>query len=231
MLIILFKRLKEYGLIRSLKIARNRFEGLLFDLRYGVDTFTRVPIANMEIDVATGSIAHGNKCDPSPITVLAKVFQGLPITEQDVFVDFGCGKGRALFVAARFPFKRVIGVEFAADLCAVARRNIGKMVCKRPEIRRVVICEGDASTFAIEEDQTFFYWFNPFDEIIMRRVLDNICDSLAHHPRHLMLVFYHPTCSTVVDSFKQFCLTKDFELGGCHFRLYETREEVIERGR
>jgi tRNA1(Val) A37 N6-methylase TrmN6 len=50
----------------------------------------------------------------------------LGITNRDVFVDFGSGKWRAIFWAARYPFRRVIGVELSAQLNALARRNINR---------------------------------------------------------------------------------------------------------
>ena len=42
----------------------------------------------------------------------------------DVFIDIGAGKGRVLIMAARYPFKRVIGLEYAQDLTLLARQNI-----------------------------------------------------------------------------------------------------------
>jgi SAM-dependent methyltransferase len=33
----------------------------------------------------------------------------------DTFIDLGCGKGRALLIAARLPYRRVIGVEIDED--------------------------------------------------------------------------------------------------------------------
>src|SRR5262245_16713357 len=42
----------------------------------------------------------------------------------DVFVDYGCGLGRITILAARLPFKRVIGIDFDTALIARADRNI-----------------------------------------------------------------------------------------------------------
>jgi SAM-dependent methyltransferase len=43
-----------------------------------------------------------------------------------VFVDYGCGKGRVLALAAERPFLRVEGVELSQDLHRVAVRNVAK---------------------------------------------------------------------------------------------------------
>ena len=39
------------------------------------------------------------------------------------FVDFGCGKGRVLLLAAGFGFARITGVEFAKELCDIAKER------------------------------------------------------------------------------------------------------------
>src|SRR5215475_14101173 len=42
------------------------------------------------------------------------VLQSLGISfDQYTFIDFGSGKGRALLLASEFPFKEIVGVEFA----------------------------------------------------------------------------------------------------------------------
>ena len=38
------------------------------------------------------------------------------VDQHDVFVDFGCGKGRVVYQAAHYPLRRVIGVEIAPEL-------------------------------------------------------------------------------------------------------------------
>ena len=219
----ILQRLREYGFWGSVQVALNRLEVLCFDLRYGVDTFMRVSIPDMEIGPGREAKEHGYKYDASPISTLAAVLRKLEITERDVLVDFGSGKGMALFVAARFPFRRLIGIEFASDLCDVARRNMEKLRRRRPDTRRIEIVMGNAEAFAITAEQTFFYWFNPFDGVTMRRVMDNVRASLQEHPRRMVLIFYHPTCTEVIDTFTEFALTHDLQVRGRHFKVYENR--------
>ena len=47
----------------------------------------------------------------------------LAVTRDDVFADFGSGKGPAVLVAATFPFRRAIGVEISDDLTRSATRQ------------------------------------------------------------------------------------------------------------
>src|SRR5215469_11495850 len=51
-----------------------------------------------------------------------EAIEDLPIDDfaNYTFIDIGSGKGRMLFVAAEYPFEKVIGVEFAVDLHEIA---------------------------------------------------------------------------------------------------------------
>lgn len=42
----------------------------------------------------------------------------------EVFLDYGSGKGRALIMAAQYPFRRILGVEFSPQLSLIASQNI-----------------------------------------------------------------------------------------------------------
>jgi hypothetical protein len=54
------------------------------------------------------------------------MLRDLPIPDVSgyTFIDMGSGKGRMLLLAAEPPFRRIIGVEFASDLDALARSNV-----------------------------------------------------------------------------------------------------------
>src|SRR5271167_2282557 len=41
------------------------------------------------------------------------------------FIDIGSGKGRALLMAADYPFRRILGIELLPELHRVAKENIG----------------------------------------------------------------------------------------------------------
>jgi SAM-dependent methyltransferase len=93
--------------------------------------------------------------------VLAEIFRRLEVGEQDVFVDVGSGMGRAVLMAARRPFKRVIGVERSERLNEVARgvvdRNRRRLSCQDVELVTV-----DALDWEIPDDLTVVYLYCPF---------------------------------------------------------------------
>ena len=62
---------------------------------------------------------------PSDPDDFRSLVEALPFDLTDyVFVDLGSGKGRILLLASRYPFRGVVGVEFAHELNEVAERNI-----------------------------------------------------------------------------------------------------------
>lgn len=107
---------------------------------------------------------------------------------QDVFIDFGAGKGRAVVLASTFPFKRVIGVELVPELAAMARENL-RRASKRLRCQQVEIVTADAPEYSLPDDTTIIHFFNPFEGEILSRVAHNIKASLLKSPRRLTIVW------------------------------------------
>jgi len=112
---------------------------------------------------------------------------------RDVFVDYGCGMGRAVVLAALHPFRQVIGVERSAQLCAMAMRNV-RAASKKLRCPHVQIECADARRYRIPPEASLVFMFNPFDEPIVRTVLAGVRESLDHHPRDLAFIYGLPKC-------------------------------------
>ncbi|MBI2717832.1 MAG: class I SAM-dependent methyltransferase [Rhizobiales bacterium] len=106
---------------------------------------------------------------------------------QDVFVDFGSGKGRAVLLAAEMPFRRVIGVEYSMQLHADASRNLAALRHRR--CGEVELVQADATRWPVPPDATVLFFFNPFDGEVLARVCENIRASLAESPRKITIVY------------------------------------------
>jgi SAM-dependent methyltransferase len=132
---------------------------------------------------------------------LRRALKGCRITPEDVFVDFGSGMGRVVYLAARhYPFGRVVGVEISQRFNDVAAENIarmrGKLRCKNVEL---VTC--DATEFVVPDDMTYAYFFNPFTNQVFRKVLDNVIASLDRRPRPITICYANPVMeSTILQS-------------------------------
>ena len=109
--------------------------------------------------------------------------------EDYVFIDFGSGKGRALFLAADYPFSKIIGIEFSPELHAAALRNIGTYTSSRQRCFQIESLCVDAVDFELPPEQTVLFFYSPFKAAIFVKVLDNVMSSLNRWPRSVYLLF------------------------------------------
>jgi SAM-dependent methyltransferase len=180
------------------EIARLARE-MIFDLRFGVDTAGSVNLSDLQIFSA--SREYGNDYSAVDPRVLRQAINNLGIAYQEfVFVDFGSGKGRALLVASEFPFKRIIGVEFAPQLHTIAQENIRKYKSKKQRCKMIEALCMDAASYPILPENVVFYIFNSFQASVMHQVLTNIRLSLENHPRKIFIVYRNPICHDLLDS-------------------------------
>ncbi|MDE3212930.1 MAG: class I SAM-dependent methyltransferase [Bacteroidota bacterium] len=166
------------------------FHEIRGEKKYGLDTLRIDRLKSLS--VKGDNKIHGSIYQGCNYFVLEKGFDFLkqygPFRH---FVDFGCGKGRALAVAAHYGFNRITGVDFAAALCQEAESNLRDQKIRFPETKFAVLHE-DASMYPIEPDQDVFFFFNPFDEVVMLQVVKNLLASLRKHPRKLWVFYANP---------------------------------------
>lgn len=165
-------------------VLRPRDDG--FDRRHGTDTGKIVALRYDE-PPAPGERPRSFPTDPR---VLRHALAALGIDHREfVFVDLGCGKGRALLCAAAFPFRQVLGVEWSADLCAIARRNIAVYPPRLQRCRDLHVHCGNVLDYQFPATDTVFYLFDPFGPGILRQVFDRIHASVRAAPRRVMVIF------------------------------------------
>ena len=157
--------------------------------KYGIDTTGADELRTLEdkgID-----ISHATIYMPASYDLLENFFSRINLKEYHHFVDIGCGKGRAICVAASFGTKKITGVELSKDLCVSAKENLQKTKEKYPDFIYDVY-NNDAFYFQIEKDVDCIFMFNPFDETIMSGVLENIEASLQKNPRKINVIYINP---------------------------------------
>lgn len=107
------------------------------------------------------------------------------------FLDIGCGKGRAMCVAAHYGFGKVTGIDFSKELCLTAEKNLTATKKTFAHLQYSII-NNDAFYYSIPANVDVIFLFNPFDEIIMSGVVNNIISSLQHSPRQLYIIYSNP---------------------------------------
>ena len=159
--------------------------------KYGINTTGADELKKLE---AKGiDISHATIYMPVSYQLLEEVFGQLTTNHRHPshFLDIGCGKGRALCVAAHKGFMKVSGIDLSKELCDKAKENLGITKEKKPLLDFSII-NNDAFYFEIPADVDCIFFFNPFDEIIMSGVVKNILNSLQQHQRKISIAYVNP---------------------------------------
>lgn len=138
------------------------------------------------------------ECNPTAYRILERLLPGIPLSSDDVLIDYGCGKGRAIcFFAARTHLRKVIGVEISDEWAAIAAENARAL--RRRKTRDLEVVQGNAVEFDSSLG-TVFYFFHPFGEKTFEAVVANIKEGLMRKPRKIKLVYYNTVCKPMLDA-------------------------------
>ena len=126
--------------------------------------------------------------EPTPYSVLERLAASGFFREEDVVLDYGCGKGRVGFFLGYRTKARTIGIEYDERIHQGAEEN------RRTTISRVkpVFLLTRAEEYVLPPEVSRCYFFNPFSVEILRRVMARILRSWYEAPRDLYLFFYYP---------------------------------------
>lgn len=136
-------------------------------------------------------IDHSNIYMPASYDLLEDIFEKIEISNYNHLLDIGCGKGRVLCVAAHWGVKKVSGIDFSKEFCAAATKNL-LITQEKLENLQFKIYNNDAFYFEIAQDVDCIFMFNPFDDLIMSGVIENIETSLEENPRKMTIVYFNP---------------------------------------
>lgn len=152
---------------------------------HGLDTFGKIEMDEHDDDRLFYK--------PLPWGALSRILRKEDLGPNDVFLDLGAGKGRAVFLAAaHYPFRRVIGVELLEELSSVARANIihvrDQLLCQDVEI-----VTSDVLAYEIPDDVTVIFFYNPFRGEIFEAVIQKLLESVDRRPRQMRVIYLFPT--------------------------------------
>ena len=150
----------------------------------GADELRSLEKKGIEIDHATIYM-------PVSYDLLDDIFKQLDIKDSSHFLDIGCGKGRAICVAGHKGFNKVTGIDLSKEFCIAAEENLTITKKRFPGLQYKII-NNDAFYFEIPNDVDHIFMFNPFDDVIMDAVAENILESCEINPRTITLVYVNP---------------------------------------
>ena len=143
---------------------------------------------------ATGRRLSDNRSEPTaglywpiPSRVLKSALSALSIVHQEyIFIDIGCGKGRALLVADEYPFKAIIGLEKRGDLIAIARQVIAQFGSNKTTIN---VIHTDACDFVLPGSNCVLFLFNPFETESFEKFFARTVDALQNRSIEIVIIY------------------------------------------
>jgi hypothetical protein len=178
-----------------------------FDLQHGVDTgglFHSLKLSSGQANDAHITAYYGSAPSSfrAAVTLWQQTLAGTPYSIAEyTFIDIGSGKGRVVMMASDFPFRRILGVELNPKLTAVARENLAKWNASPHPCTDLTVLHADALSVPIPDSPALLYLFYPFDEHVMRLLLDRLFALSQTRTAPLDIVGIVPYPSELFDVF------------------------------
>ncbi|MGH7696219.1 MAG: class I SAM-dependent methyltransferase [Gemmatimonadaceae bacterium] len=212
--------LRSRGVVATAGILATTAIDLWYDVRRGTRTSGWVDLDDFSI--ASANREHGRAYQATSAFAFTRLLRKVDVPRQCGFVDFGCGRGRVLLLAADAGFERVVGIEFAAELAADARRNVERWTQTSARTCHLNVIEGDVLDYAVSKHDAVFFLFNPFDDVVLDGVLDRIEFSLDMNPREAWIIYHNPLEGTRIDRRPRFAKAGTHTVWGNDFSVYRS---------
>ena len=166
--------------------------------RYGLRK-TFAPVALKYLTIEGADISRSSPYEAVNYYMLERLLKTFrDLSRETSIIDLGCGKGRVIVVAAHFGFKKLIGIDFANELCMEASRNMERTQIAINDIDWKVI-HAHVLDYPIQPDDTVFFMFNPFDEETLSLFLDKLEGSCKQNPRKTWFLYASPQHATTLE--------------------------------
>lgn len=183
-----------------------------------------------KLNIDTASARHEkdddnhSRYEPTPYTVLKRLSESGLISENDILVDYGSGKGRVSFFLSCACGGKSIGVEYDPRMHDFAMKNLLNYASRRERVGFVL---ESAENYKIG-DENLFYFFNPFSVRILRSVIGRIKESYFENPRRMLLFFYYALDSYLTELMNEPFLTYEGEID-CRdlFHNEDEKEKIL----
>jgi len=169
-----------------------------FDKYYGTNTNQKLDLKDYSVD--SPNIDHACWYEAITKTYFDKMINQLSVEFQNnIFIDLGSGKGKSLMLAANYPFKKIIGVEFSPELHEIAEKNIEMFSTKERVQTPIQLHCMDAELYDLPMENIVVFLYNPFQGKVMRSVVEKFEKFLSDHPHQLTILYRNPKCSEMFE--------------------------------
>ncbi|MFQ5625878.1 MAG: hypothetical protein ACE5FM_04400 [Methyloligellaceae bacterium] len=152
-----------------------------------VRTGEHVPLSLVRVPHQLRRAGHDYR--PTPRLVFKWAMETIPEPfARHVFVDYGAGRGRVLLMASQYPFEKITGAEIATELYDDCLLNIAQYPRSLMKCRDVECQHLSAMRLEVPDQETVFYFHNPFNRTMLERVAGEIVRAYRRDPRRFYVV-------------------------------------------
>lgn len=185
-----YNHVSKYGHRNNKQQRANLIEIRRFCKKNGVDFNCIISPADLGFEKE-----RGYSYEPS--YSISKIISYLEVSDQDSVIDFGCGKGWAMYQLAQLPFGRVDGLELSKELIDIAKSNMKKLF---PTDERFSFFHCDVLDFKDLDNYNYVYMFNPFPGMVFNRMMKEvIMESLSRKPREFTIIYHNPQFAKLIE--------------------------------
>ena len=134
----------------------------------------------------TNADEYHHPYEPTDYRVLERLAKSGFIREDDVVLDYGCGKGRVGFFLSYRTKATTIGIEYDAR---IYERTLENQKTAKAKANFVLT---RAEEYEVPSKVNRCYFFNPFSVELLHKVLARIIASWYENPSEVFLFFYYP---------------------------------------
>ncbi len=166
------------------------YDNIRGSIKYGSNTFIPAELKNLTI--TKGDIKKASRYEAVSFYMLEQLFAAFrKISDQTSIIDLGCGKGRMMMAAPHFGFTDITGIDFAKEVCGQAIVNMKRKEKQFPGIKWKVINQ-NVEDYDINPDDSVFFMFNPFNQLVLKNFLKRLDASCDQFPRTIYFLYASP---------------------------------------
>jgi len=198
---------RKKGVIETLKQALSDYYYNKKLAKYNFHFSPAAEHASMQAseEVLTKSIGKDGTVDsPTSSYYVFKYFRAIKLEPEQIhLLDIGCGSGKVLATGMILNFGKVTGVDLDSDSLARAQENCRKASAFHTNTKwELTNC--DATRYVIAHDVNVIFLANPFYEITMKSVVNNIVESYEKSKRSVYVIYHCPLYAHLFDESKAF---------------------------
>jgi SAM-dependent methyltransferase len=179
-----------------MRVSSGRSAGRRFDADNKVTTEALIFLGELDPEAVGPSIEFATHYEPTPMTDADRCLDLIPQPlAATTFVDIGSGMGRMALLAARRPFRTIVGVEISPALHEVAKENLARTDRSAFACKDVRLVRADAASYALPRGMLAVYLYNPF----RAEVLAPLADRIAARADGAFVVYHTPLERAVFD--------------------------------